>query len=33
MMIGAYPGAETVPPLTTETAAAGVAEATPVDED
>ena len=32
MMSGAYPGAETVPPLTTDTAGAGVAEAVPVEE-
>jgi len=29
MIIGSYPGAETVPPLTTDTGAAGVAAAVP----
>jgi len=33
MIIGSYPGAVTVPPLTTDTAAAGVAAAVPVEED
>jgi len=33
MIIGSYPGAETVPPLTTDTGAAGAAPAVPVEED
>jgi len=33
MIIGEYPGALTVPPLTTETGAAGVAAADPEEED
>lgn len=33
IMIGAYPGAVTVPPLTTDTGAAGVAAAVPVEDD
>ena len=33
MIIGSYPGAETVPPLTTDTGAAGVAAAVPVELD
>lgn len=33
MMIGSYPGAVTVPPLTTDTGAAGAAAAVPLAED
>jgi hypothetical protein len=33
MIIGSYPGAVTVPPLTTETGAAGASAADPYEED
>lgn len=33
MIIGSYPGAVTVPPLTTDTGATGVPPAVPVEED